>query len=406
MSLKVFRTIFKFALIMNLVISLYMAVYLATDHLFKIQGKSLHRSNMIPQFNKLRNLTYKVNGSDLEERLRVNLISKRKVWLREQLQSVLKCNDRSFKRKILQRGDFWVFKNYILASHGPLHCFESVTYTTHGSYRFLRNLFTLVQRWDAPVSIAVYAPGRDFTASIGCIRYLRDCHPESHFIRYFVTFHLYFPSQHIPSSIPENIDQVIENPIECGDYILCDDSPPEVEYKLKKNLLYPVNVGRNIARDAALTHFILASDVELFPNPGLVNQFLEMIVAQGITAQKENHEVYAMPVFEIESFVASPNNKSQLQLLFEKGHAIVFHQKHCKECQSVSMVSEWIEEDQTPQLKIFLTAKRKDKLFHWEPIFIGTNDDPYYEERLSWEGLGEKMVQVSSDIFISYFRPS
>lgn len=35
-----------------------------------------------------------------------------------------------------------------------------------------------------------------------------------------------------------------------------------------------MNVGRNIARDAAMTHFILASDIELYPNPGLVKRFL------------------------------------------------------------------------------------------------------------------------------------
>lgn len=48
-------------------------------------------------------------------------------------------------------------------------------------------------------------------------------------------------------------------------------------YKSQKKLLYPVNVGRNIARDASMTHFILASDIELYPNPGLVRKFLEMI---------------------------------------------------------------------------------------------------------------------------------
>lgn len=63
----------------------------------------------------------------------------------------------------------------------------------------------------------------------------------------------------------------------------CSLNPPffnlssTVLYKSQKKLLYPVNVGRNIARDAAMTHFILASDIELYPNPGLVRKFLEMI---------------------------------------------------------------------------------------------------------------------------------
>ena len=34
------------------------------------------------------------------------------------------------------------------------------------------------------------------------------------------------------------------------------------------NLTYPVNVARNVAREAANTHFIFPSDVELYPSPG------------------------------------------------------------------------------------------------------------------------------------------
>lgn len=58
-------------------------------------------------------------------------------------------------------------------------------------------------------------------------------------------------------------------------------------YKAQKKLLYPVNVGRNIARDAAMTHFILASDIELYPNPGLVRKFLEMIARNDAPLQRK-----------------------------------------------------------------------------------------------------------------------
>lgn len=58
-------------------------------------------------------------------------------------------------------------------------------------------------------------------------------------------------------------------------------------YKSQKKLLYPVNVGRNIARDAAMTHFLLASDIELYPNPGLVRKFLEMIARNDAPLQRK-----------------------------------------------------------------------------------------------------------------------
>lgn len=48
-------------------------------------------------------------------------------------------------------------------------------------------------------------------------------------------------------------------------------------FKNKFEATYPINVGRNLARQAALTHFVLASDIELYPSLGLAEQFLAMV---------------------------------------------------------------------------------------------------------------------------------
>lgn len=39
-------------------------------------------------------------------------------------------------------------------------------------------------------------------------------------------------------------------------------------------------------------------------------------------------------------------------------------------------------------------GKRVGYFVHWEPIYIGTHNDPHYDERLSWEGKSDKMTQV------------
>ena len=44
---------------------------------------------------------------------------------------------------------------------------------------------------------------------------------------------------------------------------------PFVSYRSMNNLTYPVNVGRNIARQSATSHFVFASDIELYPSPGM-----------------------------------------------------------------------------------------------------------------------------------------
>ena len=45
-------------------------------------------------------------------------------------------------------------------------------------------------------------------------------------------------------------------------------------------------------------------------------------------------------------------------------------------------------------MHIFKEAKRHPPYDHWEPIYIGTNDVPIYDERLTWEGKYDKMTQV------------
>lgn len=37
-----------------------------------------------------------------------------------------------------------------------------------------------------------------------------------------------------------------------------------------------------------MTHFILASDIELYPNPGLARKFLEMTARNDISLQRTN----------------------------------------------------------------------------------------------------------------------
>ena len=63
--------------------------------------------------------------------------------------------------------------NYIRAAR-QFKCDESITYTTHGQFTFLDNLEPLLERWQGPISVAVYAPGSDFQDAILNILYYRS----------------------------------------------------------------------------------------------------------------------------------------------------------------------------------------------------------------------------------------
>lgn len=65
----------------------------------------------------------------------------------DRLRLLMKCNDKEYVPETLQRGDFWVLKNYVRAEHGELKCHESITYTTHADFTFLDNLIPLLERW-------------------------------------------------------------------------------------------------------------------------------------------------------------------------------------------------------------------------------------------------------------------
>lgn len=308
------------------------------------------------------------------------------------LRSILNCHDRDYEPYIGQRGDFWVLKNYVRAEHGELRCHETITYTTHADYTFLDNLIPLLERWNAPVSLAMHAPATDFQPTVNAIKYLRECLAESHLVRQFVTFHIYFSSKHIPKNVPK-YEKVLEPPYNCSLPAPYFNVSSSQLYKTAKKLLYPVNVGRNIARDAAMTHFILASDIELYPNPGLVHKFLEMIARNEPVLQRKNPRVFPLSIFEVDSTSPVPRDKTELQELLRNGKAISFHKRVCSSCHGVPKSKEWIAANETDDLGVFHIGKRVGYFVHWEPIYIGTHADPHYDERLSWEGKSDKMTQ-------------
>lgn len=139
-------------------------------------------------------------------------------------------------------------------------------------------VFLSILRWFAPVSVAIFAPGYDFNVTLSCIQYIRNCVPESYLIRDFVTFHIYFPRRHLPKYVPLTEKEALLWPYNCSSINVPYENVNRSQmYKTNNNLLYPINVGRNIARQSSNTYFILTSDVELYPSVDFVSKFLTMI---------------------------------------------------------------------------------------------------------------------------------
>lgn len=114
--------------------------------------------------------------------------------------------------------------------------------------------------------------------------------------------------------------------------------------------------------------------------------------------------VYVLPIFEIERSCQVPGNKSELVELFQHGSAVWFYYQICPTCHEIPQADDWIESgvDDEYEMKVFATTKRQGQFNHWEPIYIGTNDDPFYDERLSWEGKSDKMSQAYVMCLLDY----
>ena len=186
-------------------------------------------------------------------------------------------------------------------------CWESITYTTHADYTFLDNLEPLLERWKGPISLAMHAPGTDYDTTVKTIRYLRECSTQP--VSEYVTFHIYFPSKHMPKAIHREEASLL------GGKVDCSQPPPWVNstsYKAQKKLLYPVNVGRNVARESALTYYVLASDIELYPSPGVIPDFLEMVRRQDPPLRHNKPKVFPLSIFELEANMSLPADKTEL----------------------------------------------------------------------------------------------
>ena len=225
---------------------------------------------------------------------------------------------------------------------------------------------------------------------------------KSDLVRRLATFHIFFPDSHTPPEGTEILSQK-----ELAGYVpncAREDGPIyKPSYKVLKEILYPVNVARNIACECASTHFIFPSDIELYPSPGLISHFLKMIRRNEPVLRSPNPKVFVNPIFEIVQGFGMPANKRELVEYLSQGVVVPFHKEICQTCHKIPDFEEWRQKDlSSTNMRVFRVAKRYWPYDHWEPIFLGTHADPLYDERLTWEGRGDKMTHAYQMCLLDY----
>lgn len=115
-----------------------------------------------------------------------------------------------------------------------------------------------------------------------------------------------------------------------------------------------------------------------------------------------NFRIFVVPSFEVSENESIPNNKSELLNLLNKGHAKQFDSKKCPFCHTFPNKTEWFNQTDSYEMNIFLQTKRLRELKIWEPFYIGTKKDPFFDERVSWEGQSNRRIQHYALCLLNY----
>lgn len=204
-----------------------------------------------------------------------------------------------------------------------------VTLVTQCSTNNLRYLLDLLNSWHGPVSIAVFAPGRQFVHAYFTAQTIFRCFPSRD-----VNFQFVFPSIQPPSINDQDLkiwyELFFQKSNQCeniGEVLQLLIAP---NYAIDK-LPYPHNTLRNVAkRQAATTHMILL-DVDVLPSPGIRESFLSHIAFDNSTDINSN-VIYVVPAFEISHDDLMPRSKTELVQAVKSQRVRIFHTLTCPFC--------------------------------------------------------------------------
>ncbi|KAH6934017.1 hypothetical protein HPB50_019484 [Hyalomma asiaticum] len=308
---------------------------------------------------------------------------------------------------------FLVHENFVASDDCPPAYAENVTLVTHGTYGFLRHVAGLCDRWQGPLSVAVFAPGSDIDGALTWIDFLRRC-GRNPCVKRSVTWHLVYDREHTPepgASHSSNFSDT-RGSHSCSSAPSLEDSS---SYRRRQRIPYPANVLRNVARKLAPTHYVLVQDMRLYPSTDIVPRFLNHVAEQRrlLSFRSDGNEVYVLPVFAMTSLAHAPEalqqpprSMTQLRESLRSGTVVLLNDSSHSGAQwsrsfysaimnasSESNRTDGRANVQGEHLRIHMTVKRSTNVLAWEPVFIGTRDDPAYNEVLAWEGGRDRVSQ-------------
>ncbi|EDM12446.1 UDP-GlcNAc:betaGal beta-1,3-N-acetylglucosaminyltransferase 6 (predicted) [Rattus norvegicus] len=270
-------------------------------------------------------------------------------------------------------GDYRVYRGLLKTTMDP----NDVILATHASVDNLLHLSGLLERWEGPLSVSVFAATREEAQLATVLAYALSSHcPE---MRARVAMHLVCPSRY---------EAAVPDPREPGEFALlrsCQEvfdklarvAQPGINYALGTNISYPNNLLRNLAREEA--NYALVIDVDMVPSEGLWRSLREML-------DQSNHwdgTALVVPAFEIRRARRMPMNKNELVQLYQVGEVRPFYYGLCTPCHAPTNYSRWVNLPEESLLRPAYVVPWRDP---WEPFYVAGGKVPTFDERFRQYG--------------------
>uniref|UniRef100_W5M0K2 Beta-1,4-glucuronyltransferase 1 n=2 Tax=Lepisosteus oculatus TaxID=7918 RepID=W5M0K2_LEPOC len=297
-------------------------------------------------------------------------------------------------------GQYRVYKNLLQSdfSAGRRPEAPALALATHTSINNLHQLGPLLERWQAPLSVAVFAHGADARLATALAYALSVFCPG---VRALVDLHLVCPSGEA-ASFPAEDRAPFAGLGDCGGvWARLEAQRGRLRnYALGGNVSYPNNLLRNVARGAAEegAPYVLVADVDMVPSADLPRLFLGLLRRR----RPAPREVFVVPAFEIRHARRVPAAKAELLQLYQVGEVRPFYEELCPRCQAPTNYSQWVNwrgRGAGAELEVAYTLAWTDP---WEPFYIGARGLPPFDE--SFRQYGFNRISQACELHVAGYR--
>ncbi|XP_006820431.1 beta-1,4-glucuronyltransferase 1-like [Saccoglossus kowalevskii] len=250
---------------------------------------------------------------------------------------------------------------------------DDVTIVTHSSVSDLHHLVGMAERWEGPISVAVFST--DISLFASSVSNLRRCFP---LVKQHVTFHLV--TTIAPGKAEISNDETILK-VPCGMVLHVTRNLEDESYSSDDNPAYPINILQNEALKGSITKYILTLNVDLMPNANLLKNF--KLFTDAIEDDAAIQNVYILPDFEIcdDDVHETPKYKSEVLDLWREGKDLIrpYRYAMCRSCHNHGNYTKWRQI--LPSATNTLDSSYEVEFrYPWQPFYISSRDVPLYDE--------------------------